>query len=430
MARSLDPLDQLGEHVSTLLDTAAPERTRAIEDARRAFLQAEATPSPRVAASLRAHWSWALGAALAAAAVAVLVVLSQRPAPLSFEVEGGPGSPKTWLAAPQGSALRLDFSDGTKVRLEARSRARVQEIDRTGASIGLEGGHLHAEVVHTSSSVWKVVAGPFTVNVTGTVFDVSWDPGAQELAVSVERGSVLVGDAGTGIAQAVRASETLRATAFERRFVVSSASEGQEPTGAATSPASSSAAPDRGVANGASLDLASPATPDAPSDAPGTLGKREPPPSDWRTFAKRGALREAFASAEAAGFEQTCASASPAELLLLGDGARLSGKAERATFALLGLRQRYPSDPRRAAAAFSLGKVAFDQRRAYEQAASWFSTSLREQPSGPLAREASGRLIEALQRAHDGVGAQRAARDYLSKYPEGPHADLARSVLR
>jgi len=28
------------------------------------------------------------------------------------------------------------------------------------------------------------------------------------------------------------------------------------------------------------------------------------------------------------------------------------------------------------------------------------------------------------------AGAQRAARDYLSKYPEGPHADLARSVLR
>ena len=151
---------------------------------------------------------------------------------------------------------------------------------------------------------------------------------------------------------------------------------------------------------------------------------------EWRTFAKRGALREAFASAEAAGFARTCANASPAELLMLGDGARLSSNSRRAEEALLTLRRRYPHDPRRAAAAFALGKVAFDQRGAYEQAAAWFATSLREQPGGPLARDASGRLIEALRRAHDAAGARRAAHDYLEKYPEGPHADLARSVLR
>jgi transmembrane sensor len=168
-----------------------------------------------------------------------------------------------------------------------------------------------------------------------------------------------------------------------------------------------------------------------PDDSSETLpGKSESAVSEWRDFAKRGALREAFASAEAAGFARTCASATPAELLLLGDGARLSGKPDRAVEALLTLRRRYPSDPRRAAAAFSLGKVSFDQRGAYEQAAEWFATSLREAPSGPLAREASGRLIEALRRADDSAGARRAARDYLSRYPEGPHADLARSLLR
>jgi TolA-binding protein len=114
----------------------------------------------------------------------------------------------------------------------------------------------------------------------------------------------------------------------------------------------------------------------------------------------------------------------------LADGARLSGKAEPARAALLELRKRFPSDPRAGAAAFLLGKISFDQTHDYAAAARWFSSSLREQPSGSLAREASGRLIEALTRSGDSAGARRAAQDYLSRYPDGPHANLARSLLR
>jgi hypothetical protein len=62
----------------------------------------------------------------------------------------------------------------------------------------------------------------------------------------------------------------------------------------------------------------------------------------WRAFAKRGQLREAFTAADAAGFTETCAAASPSELLLLGDGARLSGNSARAEEALLTLRRRAP----------------------------------------------------------------------------------------
>lgn len=150
----------------------------------------------------------------------------------------------------------------------------------------------------------------------------------------------------------------------------------------------------------------------------------------WRELAKKGDLRQAFAAADAHGFQSVCDSATPAELLLLGDAARVSGRADRATEALFTLRRRYPHDSRRAAAAFALGKVAFDQRHAYGQAAEWFSTCVREQPNGPLVREALGRQIEALRNSGDGAGAQRAAREYLAHYPDGPHADIARSVLK
>ena len=440
MASSLEPLEKLGEHVALLLDEAAPDRARAIDEAREAFLHGEVAQRARWA-SLRLRWVSAIAVVIAVVATTV-IVLDRHATPLTFAVEGAPGSPKTWLAAPKHSALRLDFSDGTKIRLEGDSRARVQDIDSTGASLGLEAGHLHAEVVHTKTSVWKVAAGPFVVNVTGTVFDVNWDPSTQVLAVSVARGSVLVGDSSSGVAQAVRASETLHATTFERRFVMSSqtdplpvesrasAAEHGPPLAESVAPpvdgtTPDAVAPEAVAPEAATIEPALPTTARhaSPSKVDDSLG-------DWRAFAKRGALREAFASAEASGFRQATESATPSELLSLGDGARLSGNAERATFALLSLRQRFPSDSRRAAAAFSLGKVAFDQRKAYEQAAQWFATSLREQPTGPLAREASGRLIESSWRAHDAAGAERAARDYLGKYPEGPHADLARSVLR
>jgi TolA-binding protein len=308
----------------------------------------------------------------------------------------------------------LHFSEGTNVRLEPDSKLRIVELSEPGASLSLESGHVHCEVVHRTGSAWKVVAGPFTVRVTGTVFDVNWDPNSEQLAVSVTQGSVAVHGANLDSERVVRASETLRTSAPEHRP--------EQASSELTLPSAPSAA---------TLD-STPApvpTASAADEASGPPSTREGTTAAWRVLAKRGALREAFASADAAGFTGICAGASPGELLMLGDGARLSGKPERATEALLALRHRFPGDPRRGAAAFALGKVAFDQRRAYEQAAEWFATSLREQPGGPLAREAEGRLIEALRSADDSAGARRAARDYLSRYPEGPHADLARSVL-
>jgi transmembrane sensor len=422
MARSLE---QLGECVALALEAAAPERERAIDRARREFLQHR----PRNSGFYGLKLAWASGSVAVLSAAAILLFLWHRAAPLTFAVDGAAGSAKSWLAAPESAPLQLEFSEGTKIRLEQAARAKVAEINAHGASLALEGGGLHAEVVHLRNSAWKVEAGPFTVSVTGTVFDVNWEPNSQQLVVSVSRGSVSVRDANTGAEQAVRATETLRTTASEHRFALSTADSASVPPGIEAAPSAAAPVATEGE-HGPSAGEARDAAVGAPESGEPQPGKSDALASEWRVLAKRGALREAFASAQEAGFSRTCAGASPAELLLLGDGARLSGKPDLATEALLTLRHRYPSDPRRAAAAFALGKVAFDQLHAYEQAGEWFSTSLREQPGGPLAREASGRLIEALRRADDSAGARRAARDYLDKYPEGPHADLARSVLR
>ena len=74
--------------------------------------------------------------------------------------------------------------------------------------------------------------------------------------------------------------------------------------------------------------------------------------------------------------------------------------------------------------AFLLGRSASGA-----QAIQWFSAYLKEQPSGALAREALGRLIEAYQATGDRVSSRAAAERYLKSYPDGPHATLAREAL-
>jgi TolA-binding protein len=153
------------------------------------------------------------------------------------------------------------------------------------------------------------------------------------------------------------------------------------------------------------------------------------PEPSWAELARAGQYKQALARAEADGLDTILESATATELTLLADVARLAGDGAKATQILSTQRRRFKGDAQAAAAAFMLGRAAFDQQKAYASAAKWFATYLEEQPQGPFAREALGRLAEARQRAGDKAGARTAARAYLSAYPEGPHADVARSIL-
>ncbi len=412
MAKPLSPLDELGAKVSSGLELYAAPRAHAVESARRRYLNA-ALASPRPLWS-RSRYVVALAAALAAALV-VGFGLTRSEAPLTFRADGQLGSPETWVAAPAERSVPLRFSDGSALELAPASRARVVTVDGHGASIALENGSLNAHVIHRAGGAWRVIAGPLTVRVTGTKFALRWFAASEEFMVSVSEGSVAVAGSGFGDERAVHAGETLRVFVAEHRLELTN----QTP-GASDTPAK----PERAVpleASSVAPELASEARPGASAAA------SEP---EWRQLARSGSLRKAFAAADAVGFSAVCSEASAAELLVLGDGARLAGRPDRANEALLALRKRYPGDSRRAAAAFALGKVAFDQTHDYAQAAEWFSTSIREQPGGSLSREAAGRLLEALQRAGNVAAARRAAEDYLSRYPNGPHAAAARAILR
>lgn len=421
MERPLTPFGALGQWVATALENDGGARARAIESARRAFVQ-PAVP--------RRAWRWHSVAKLApAVAVAIIAVAgglahSGRSAPLTFDVNGQPGAAQSWLSAPSQAPLAVRFSDGTVLDLAASTRARVEKTGPRGASIALESGSLQARVVHRPESAWSVTAGPFVVRVTGTRFDLSWVAATQTFSLDVRDGSVVVLGASIGFERPVVAGQKLIASVNEGRFEVLTTMVGEQVRSA--SPSQAAAADASADSAASTIGSAVPKVVGAVSAASGRSPQGLP---DWKELARRGDLKAAYRAAEAIGFSGLCETASASELLLLGDAARLSHRSVHANEALLALRRRYPSDPRRAAAAFALGKVAFDQRRAYGEAAQWFRTSMQEAPAGPLAREAAGRRIEALRSAGDTAAMREAARDYLLRYSDGPHAEVARAVV-
>jgi TolA-binding protein len=148
--------------------------------------------------------------------------------------------------------------------------------------------------------------------------------------------------------------------------------------------------------------------------------------SDWRSQASHAHYPAALASAIREGWRKDCEQLGVEDVLLLGDVARLSGDLPRAEEAYQAARHRFPAADR---PLYSLGLVAYEGRHDYAGAARLFDAYLRYFPSGALVREAAGRLLEARLKAGETGPAREAAADYLHRYPDGPHAALARRTV-
>lgn len=361
---------------------------------------------PRHRASGRLHRVGLWAAAAAIVIAAVVAVRSFEQPDLAVRANGREVLLGEWIAAPAGG-VPLAFSDGSEVALAEGTRARMAEIGADGAHVVVESGRVSAHVTKRSGARWRLSFGPFDVNVTGTRFDVDWNAERQELSVVLREGSVMVGGCVLGDGRPVTAGETLRASCAERRYEVRPSS-----------------APVLAKAEEPKRDAAA----EAPKNEPSETTVRAAPAPSWQGLARAGKFTEALAAARARGFAAECASGSEAELRLLGDAARLAGDARGAVQAFSALRRRFPGGSQRAFAAFELGRLHFDQLGAYHEAVRWLNTYLSEQPSGPLAREALGRVMEAESKSGNASGARRTAELYLSRYPTGPHQKLARSL--
>ncbi len=424
----------LGKHVAdeqaALIEEATPD-----EEMRRAIANRAAKRSAESRGGWRQYSAAAAFAIVgigggALASLGLSGAFSEDPLTFTVGESGAPGVLSEWTSAAD-EKLPLRFSDGTDVVLEKQARGRVVSIDADGAELVIESGEARFDVVHREKNDWRVRTGPFVVQVTGTKFDVGWDPQADEFTLTLFEGSVLIQGCSFGDGHPVKAGQTVRASCGRNEMSVGAydaTAKTEEPETAAPKAEIAPKAEVAGVA----------AAPEATNDEGGSAS---PKPArvaakpvagqaagSWQTLAKGGHFRQAYARAAEGGFEAHCQRSSAAELLLLGDAARLSGRSDHAHHAYSMLRRRFSGSSAAARAAFALGRSAFHAGNS-AGAAQWFQIYLSEQPGGPLASVALGRVLEASVRLGDSGRARSVAKSYLERYPTGAHADAARKVL-
>jgi hypothetical protein len=112
--------------------------------------------------------------------------------PLTFAVAGAPLRSGDEIDAAGHSNANVRFSDGTDIGLDEGARLTVAGRSPEGARLRLRGGRAHFQVVHRPRAAWIVEAGPYVIEVTGTVFDVRWSEAEQTIEVRMQSGAVRV----------------------------------------------------------------------------------------------------------------------------------------------------------------------------------------------------------------------------------------------
>jgi transmembrane sensor len=400
-----EDLTLLGARVRELLaaDPRAGAETRL---ARAALLESvarrNAMSRPKAGSTHpRARW---LALLLTGGAVAGLAALWFSNRPVTFQIgEAHPGLLGDVVEAPAGRTVPVAFSEGSRLAIHDGARMRVLSVDSHGDGLSvrvlLEDGAVDASIAHRRGvkTSWRFEAGPYQVAVTGTKFQMQFRSSERSLRVSTEEGRVVVTGGCLQAPSAVSAGQTLETSC----------------------PASETPSAD-----------GPPAAAAPPEPAPEPIRKPTPGRSNrWRELLAAGRLPDGLREAERANFARVCNQATPNELFALADAGRFAGRYAQAVDALAALRRRFPGTPEAGTAAFTLGRIAFENENAYARAAGWFDTYLHEQPTGALMGDAFGRLIEARLRSGDRAGARASAQQYLRRFPSGPYASEARGAL-
>jgi hypothetical protein len=294
------------------------------------------------------------------------------------------------------------FSDGTEVDLGPGSKGRVAEVTGDGARVVLGAGALQARVVHRPRAHWTVAAGPYTIEVTGTAFDVGWSEASAELDLSLHDGSVVV--------RGPSLPDGLRVAAGQRLFARASTGEAQLSSLFAAQPHVDAPVAVRDAGAGDGPTQAHPAPRPLPT---------------WSEMLADGNFRGVLDAAEARGIDASFSHGSLADVVALADSARYLHERALAKRGLLAERSRFAASAEARGAAFVLGRMA-DDGGARDEAIRWYDTYLAESPGGPFVAEALGRKLVALVESGDTVGARSVAREYLRRFPRGAHAAYAR----
>ncbi|MEZ4270270.1 MAG: hypothetical protein R3C68_02170 [Myxococcota bacterium] len=304
--------------------------------------------------------------------------------------------------------------------------------------------------IHGPGLPGQFEAGPYVVHVTGTQLSVAWDDDSERLEVGVTHGSVRVdGPTLPDSGAAVRTGERLIMEKGTRLFapLVSDnpdrSAVPKETVGADDGP-NAAAAPhedDTEIDTPSSqlektkrgLRHLEPSRKTERKTYRGTslrnLARKKSFSWRWYDLATQSDYNNAYTAAKQEQVYGRLADLSSAELRLLVDVSRFARDGERSSLVLHTLRRRFPRTQSANTAAFLLGRVTLELSNNPGEALVWFERYLKDDPDGPLAEEALGRLIDASQQAGDHSRAVRSAKEYLVKYPKGIFREVARAAL-
>lgn len=416
-------------------DLDSPFLKHAVDAARR--MQASPFPMPDLEAladeakhrSARRRTVTLVAGLALAASLSIGTWAALRPQPVSFEVEGLARVEAGLVRTAAEQSARLRFSEGSVIELAEVTRLRVIDPTVEGVHVQLAEGRAEVAVVHRDRTRWTVDSGPFTVHVTGTRFAVAWNLTRAEATVELLEGQVTI--EGPGIAPALVLKPGQRFTGVVRpegTHVEVNVSPATQPTEAPPP------APVEGV--GPPRTAASPSTPTrAPVRAPRTpsrpLAGGEPAPpntsSDWAAWSAAGEFERIIEDAQSAGIQTALRNRSVDDLLLLGDAARYLSNRRLAEDVFEAAHRRAGRMTQEAAVtSFRLGQLL--EQTSPQTADTWYRRSLEEAPTGPLAAEALGRRLLMARRAGS-ADAASLARAYLSQFPTGAAAAIAREML-
>ena len=149
---------------------------------------------------------------------------ARSPGPLTFEVINGTVGVTGEIrpAIAENVSTRIRFSDGSEIALDREARAQVSNVTPVGARIVLSNGRAHTFFVPKPHARWQVAAGPYVVQVTGTIFDVQWSGDSEAFDVWLEKGSVRVSGPLIGDGIAMTHGQHLLTRVKDNKFLLDS----------------------------------------------------------------------------------------------------------------------------------------------------------------------------------------------------------------
>jgi ferric-dicitrate binding protein FerR (iron transport regulator) len=292
---------------------------------------------------LRKVW---LIAPVAAGAILLAVGLLGRSRPdssLRFHVDGRDFS-QSYLSADATQTRRVYFSDGSELMLLPSGHMRISSTHAQGASLSLERGQLDLSIRHRPTTRWQLDAGPFIVRVTGTRFNVSWDPDRGDFSVALSEGAVNVSGPGLSMPITLDAGQELQAKATGNYSIK------QQPETPSTNPVLPTIPEPQGIdpmvapAKGKRVAIAT-----APMQGKNTC--------DWMGLVSTGQFETIVSQAHLLGIQTALAECPTRNLFVLADAARYLGNFELSRRTLLAISKRSPDDAVKAD--FFLGRLVY-----------------------------------------------------------------------